>query len=71
MNTNRNTEQTKEGYNMDKYKIEQLQKMLSAEQKQEQNEQYGAHLTHWAGTAKPINIDAGALQALIDYYKSK
>lgn len=48
------------------YKVEQLKKMLDAEEGT--NGGYGAHLTHWAGGAKPINIDAGAIQALIRYY---
>ena len=53
---------------MDNYKVKQLKIMLEAELKQKPEEQYGAHLTHWARTAKPINIDAGAIQVLIDYY---
>lgn len=50
------------------YKIKQLKAMLALEKDQE-NGGYGAHLTHWAGAA-PINLDAGALQALIDYYEN-
>lgn len=42
--------------------------MLEAEQKQKPDEQYGAHLSHWAGTTKPINIDSGAIKVLINYY---
>lgn len=54
---------------MDTYKIEQLKKMLADELGE--NAGYGAHLSHWAGNAKPINIDAGAIQAIIDYYCEK
>ena len=56
---------------MDHYKIEQLTRMLEFEKKQAENEKFGAHLTHWSGNAKPINIDEEALQALINYYKNK
>lgn len=56
---------------MDHYKIEQLTRMLEFEKKQAENEKFGAHLTHWSGNAKPINIDEGALQTLINYYKNK
>ena len=52
----------------DDYKIEQLNKMLMAEQGQKETEKYGAHLTHWAGTSKPVNIDEGAIKLLIKYY---
>lgn len=51
------------------YKIGELKKMYSAETDPETGG-YGAHLVHWSGTAKPINIDAGALEALIHYYSS-
>ena len=51
------------------YKIKQLKLMLEAEQKE--NGGYGAHLSHWAGTAKPINIDARAIQALIEHYEKR
>ena len=54
---------------MDAYKIEQLKMMLEAETGE--NGGYGAHLTHWTGTAKEINIDAGAIQVLINYYAEK
>ena len=50
------------------YKIKQLKAMLVLERDQSVGG-YGAHLSHWAG-AKPINLDAGALQALIDYYEN-
>ena len=56
---------------MDSYKLEQLKIMLEWEKNAQPNEQYGAHLTHWSGQAKPINIDAGALEALIAYYERK
>lgn len=52
------------------YKIEQLEKMLMAESNPE-TAGYGAHLTHWQGNAQAINIDALAIQALIDHYKSR
>jgi hypothetical protein len=52
------------------YKIKQLQLMLDSESNFETGG-YGANLSHWSGTAKPINIDAGALQCLIDYYTNK
>lgn len=53
------------------YKIKQLQMMLEAEQVQESDKKYGAHLTHWAGTAKPINIDERALLVLIEHYENR
>jgi hypothetical protein len=51
------------------YKVEQLTAMRDYERKQEPNQQYGAHLDHWIGHGKPINLDAGALNALINYYR--
>ena len=52
-----------------KYKVEQLTAMRDFERKQSPDQQYGAHLEHWSGSAgKPINLDADALQALIDHY---
>lgn len=50
------------------YKVEQLTAMRDYERKQATNDQYGAHLDHWSGHGKPINLDADALQALIDHY---
>ena len=50
------------------YKVQQLKKMLKYEEQQPEDKQYGAHLTHWSGRANPINIDAGALRLLIEYY---
>lgn len=51
------------------YMVKQLEAMRDFERKQAQNQQYGAHLEHWSGSAgKPINLDADALQALIDHY---
>jgi len=50
------------------YKIKQLKAMLALETNQDVGG-HGALLSHWAG-AKPINLDAGALQALIDYYEN-
>ncbi len=54
---------------MDAYKVEQLRKMFEHETNKTE-EHYGAHLTHWAGDSKPINIDAGAIKVLIDYYSA-
>lgn len=54
---------------MNEYKIEQLRLMLEAETDQNTGG-YGAHLSHWASTGKEINIDAGALRCLIEYYKT-
>lgn len=52
-----------------KYKVEQLTAMRDYERKQATNQQYGAHLEHWSGSAgKSIQLDADALQALIDHY---
>lgn len=51
------------------YKVNQLTAMRDFERKQATEQQYGAHLEHWSGSAgNPINLDADALQALIDYY---
>ena len=50
------------------HKVKQLQAMLDYERKQVTNQQYGANLNHWSGCAAPINLDADALQALIDHY---
>lgn len=50
------------------YKVEQLTTMRDYERKQASDQQYGAHLDHWSGHGKPINLDADALQALIDHY---
>lgn len=52
----------------DPYKVEQLWNMLKAEIDAPEDQKYGAHLQHWSGNAKPINVDAGALRALIAYY---
>ena len=54
---------------MDVYKVEQLRKMLEHETATNEKH-YGAHLMHWWGDAKPINIDAGAIKVLIDYYSA-
>jgi hypothetical protein len=51
------------------WKIKQLRLMLEAEQNE--NGGYGAHLTHWVGTAKPINIDERAIMALIEHYEQR
>lgn len=58
----------KEVWYKDPYKVEQLWEMLKAEVSAPDNQKYGAHLQHWSGNSKPINIDAGALRALIAYY---
>lgn len=51
------------------YKVKQLESMRDYERKQATNQQYGAQLSHWSGSAgKPIQLDADALQALIDHY---
>ena len=51
------------------YKIQNLLLMLEAEENQPDGEKYGAHLTHWAGTSKPINLDSEAIMALIEHYQ--
>lgn len=51
------------------YKIRQLQLML-LDEKNDKTGGYGARLSHWAGTAKDINIYADGLQALIDHYEN-
>ena len=51
------------------WKIKQLHLMLEAEQNSE--DKYGAHLTHWAGTAKPINLDERAILVLIEHYENR
>lgn len=56
---------------MKEYKVKQLKIMLDEEAKSKPDAKYGAHLTHWSGKAKSINIDEGALQVLIDYYSAK
>ena len=51
------------------YKVQQLTAMRDFERKQSTNQQYGAHLEHWSGSAgKSIQLDADALQVLIDHY---
>lgn len=52
------------------YKVEQLLAMRDFERKQDSDQQYGAHLDHWSGHGKPLNINDGALNALIGYYIS-
>ena len=52
-----------------KYKVEQLTAMRDYERKQSPDQQFGAQLSHWSGSAgKPIQLGADALQALIDHY---
>lgn len=50
------------------YKVAQLTSMRDYEREQSPDQQYGAYLSHWSGHDKPINLDADALQALIDHY---
>ena len=51
------------------YKVAQLTSMRDYERKQSPDQQYGAQLSHWSGSAgKTIQLDADALQALIDHY---
>lgn len=52
---------------MDEYKVNQLKKMLKHETSKNE-EHYGARLSHWTGDANVLTIDAGGLQALIEYY---
>lgn len=52
---------------MDEYKVKHLRKMLSHETSKD-GEHYGARLSHWFGDANVLTIDAGGLQALIEYY---
>lgn len=53
----------------DSYTVKQLQKMLLHEEDLREKH-YGANLTHWHGDTMPINIDAGGLRALINYYST-
>lgn len=52
---------------MEAYKVKQLKLMLAHEES-ESEAHYEANLSHWHGDAKPINIDAGGIRALIQYY---
>jgi hypothetical protein len=52
------------------YRLGELKKMISAELRMTEQERYGAHLSHWSGVAKPIQLDLGALLELYHYYKS-
>lgn len=53
----------------DTYKVEMLKRMLAHETDLEKNH-YGANLQHAASDTKPLTIDAGGIQALIDYYST-
>lgn len=53
----------------DPYKVKELQKMLQHETAHDETH-YGARLTHWCSEAKALTIDAGGLQALINYYST-
>lgn len=55
----------------DSYKVKQLEAMLSHEIGNGLSDGYGAHLSHWYGDSKPIQIDAGALRLLIAYYSGE
>jgi hypothetical protein len=52
---------------MDEYKVKQLKKMLEHETSKSE-EHYGARLSHWWGDTNTLTIDAGGLEALIEYY---
>ena len=52
---------------MDKYKVEQLKKMLEHETSKTEVH-YGARLRHGCEDIKVLTIDAGGLRALIRYY---
>lgn len=54
---------------MDSYKVKELTKMLAHEESGTE-EHYGANLSHWAGDAKPLTIDAGGIRALIRHYST-
>lgn len=56
---------------MNNYKIKQLETMLSHEIGNGPNDGYGARLSHWFGDSKEITLDAGAIRALIEYYKGQ
>lgn len=51
------------------YKIKVLTLMIAAEES-EQYGGYGAHLQHRAGAVNPINLGAGALKVLLEYYQN-
>jgi len=56
------------------YKLRMLKAMLKVEQEEtaRNGSSYGAHLTHWwGGQIKPINLDAEAIQCLIDHYTKR
>lgn len=53
----------------DEYTVKQLKKMLEHEMS-DTEPHYGATLSYHSGYAKPIIIDAGGLQALIEYYST-
>lgn len=53
------------------FKIQNLLIMLEWEENQPEDKKYGANITHWSGKCKPVNIDEGAIQCLIEYYQFK
>lgn len=55
--------------NGDPYKVEQLKKMLEAENGAAGG--CGVHLSHWVGTSKDINIGKKGLMALIKLYETE
>ena len=52
----------------DYWKAAQIKLMIENEEN-EATKGYGANLNHWAGKAKPINIDIEALKVLLKYYE--
>ena len=54
---------------MNKYKVKQLRQML-AHETSENEEHYGARLSHLYGDTNTLTIDAGGLKALIRYYET-
>jgi hypothetical protein len=59
---------------MCEYKIAQLREMARVEANTEANapdRAYGGHLSHATSSAKPINLDAEALQALVEHYEKR
>lgn len=68
--TVRNTETgNKTNIPHDPYKVGQLEKMLEAETAAGETH-YGARLSHFGSGTKTITIDAGGLNALLEYYRT-
>ena len=55
------------------HKLNQLRIMLAIENGEhgDENKDFGAHLNHWHGAAKPIQLDATALECLIKHYEAR